>query len=77
MEEKVSFLLLGAGFLGALLASLAFLVVYGALRTPVGSADPGGSSLGGAIYATFLAVILAPLLVRIRIRYFERERIDW
>lgn len=64
-------------FLGAVLAPLTFLVIYGALRTPVPVADPLGPSLGDAIYATLIALLAAPLLVRVRVRYFERERIDW
>ncbi len=64
-------------FLASLVGPLLFLVVYGALRGPIPTANPYISVLPDALYNTAIAVVVGPLSVYAHARYFEKDRIDW
>ncbi|HVA86022.1 MAG TPA: rod shape-determining protein MreD [Candidatus Saccharimonadales bacterium] len=61
----------------AMVNSLLFLVVYGALRGPILAPDPIGMVLPGAIYSTAIAAIVGPLGVFLAQRRHAVDRIDW
>ncbi len=66
-----------AVFVFSVLNQLVFLVTYGALRGPAPVADPLGSILPGGVYNTVIAAMVVPIVVALRIRYGETERVDW
>ncbi|HEY6058081.1 MAG TPA: rod shape-determining protein MreD [Candidatus Limnocylindrales bacterium] len=69
---------IGAVVVLSVVNSLLFLVVYGALRTPVPVDDPLGAVLPRAVYDGVLAALVAPLAVVVRNRIVERrERFGW
>jgi hypothetical protein len=47
------------------------------MRTPILVADPIESVLPGVIYDVVLAVLFGPLIIAVRDRYAEQERLDW
>ena len=61
----------------SLLGPLVFSVVYGALRGPLAVANPLGSIVPDALYATAIAALAGPAAVHAHTRFFEKERIDW
>jgi rod shape-determining protein MreD len=61
----------------SLLAPFVFVVLYGALRGPVGVPSPLAVIIPDALYATVLGGLLGPLAVYLHRRFFERDRIDW
>ncbi len=66
-----------AVFLGSILCSVLFLVLYGALRERIPVADPVRASVPDAIYSTVVALIVGPIAVGLRRRSAERERVAW
>src|SRR3954451_10688738 len=64
-------------FVLTIVNSLVLLVVLGALGTPIPVSDPVPALLPGAVYDTLLAAVLGPLIVSLRDRYAEEERVDW
>ncbi|MFZ5853168.1 MAG: rod shape-determining protein MreD [Chloroflexota bacterium] len=66
-----------AVLLMSLLGPLVFSVVYGALRGPLAVANPLGSIVPDALYATAIAALAGPAAVHAHTRFFEKERIDW
>lgn len=66
-----------AVFLGSILSSVLFLVLYGALRERIPVDDPVRAMLPDAIYSTIVAVIVGPIAVGLRRRAAERERVAW
>ena len=61
----------------SLVNSLLQLAIFGALRSPIPIADPVGSLLPGVAYDTVLAIVVGPLVVAIRDRYRDQDRVDW
>jgi len=53
------------------------LVLYGAMRTPIVVANPLDVVIPGALYDTVLAILFGPLVIALRDRYAEQERLDW
>jgi rod shape-determining protein MreD len=67
-----------AVFVFAVVNSMLFLVVYGALRGPLPVADPIGEVLPDVIYTTVVAAIIGPLAVVVATRRRRgSDRIDW
>jgi len=66
-----------AVFLGSILGSLLFLVLYGALRDRIPVADPVRAMMPDAIYSTVVALIVGPIAVGFQRRAAERERVAW
>ena len=67
-----------ATFVLAILYAVVFLLVYGALRSPIAVPDPVGAILPRAIYdAAVAALIGPPTLWWLARRRPVRERIDW
>jgi rod shape-determining protein MreD len=56
---------------------LLLLVLYGALRGSVETADPLSLILPAAVYNTVLAALIGPLAVSVASRRENRERVDW
>ena len=59
------------------LYSLLQLGLYGAMRSPILVADPIGTVVPGVIYDVVIAILFGPLIIAIRDRYREQERLDW
>jgi rod shape-determining protein MreD len=57
--------------------SLVQLAIYGAMRTPIVVASPLDAVVPGVIYDIVLAILFGPLVIAIRDRYAEQERLDW
>jgi len=57
--------------------SILQLILYGAIRAPILVADPLDVLLPGVAYDVVLAVLFGPLIVAIRDRFTEQERLDW
>jgi rod shape-determining protein MreD len=57
--------------------SVLFFVLYSALRDPLPLADPVSLLMPGLIYDVILAAIVGPLVVALRDRRLEQERVDW
>lgn len=57
--------------------SVAQLVLYGALRSPIAAPNPMEIVLPGVIYDVVVAVLFGPLLVALHDRYAEQERLNW
>jgi rod shape-determining protein MreD len=66
-----------AVFLGSVLTSVLFVVLYGALRERIPVADPVKAILPDAIYSTVVAMVVGPIAVGLRRRAAERERVAW
>jgi rod shape-determining protein MreD len=64
-------------FVLSIVNSLLLLAVFGALRTPISAPDPIGTLLPGAIYDAILAAALTPLIISLRHRYADQERVEW
>jgi rod shape-determining protein MreD len=65
-------------FVVAICYAVLFLVVYGALRTPIPVPDPIGAVLPRAIYDTVLAALIgSTALWWLARRRAEGERVDW
>jgi rod shape-determining protein MreD len=64
-------------FVLTIVNSLVLLVVLGALGAPIPVPEPVRTLLPGAIYDTVLAAALGPLIVSLRDRYRDEERVDW
>jgi hypothetical protein len=59
------------------LTALLWFVVYGALAGPVPAADPMGSAIPDAIYTTVVYVAALPIVILLRRRFGEQERVAW
>jgi len=59
------------------LYSIVQALLLGAIRSPIGIADPIASLAPGVAYDVVLAILFGPLAVAIRMRYAEQERLDW
>jgi rod shape-determining protein MreD len=57
--------------------TLLLIVLLAALRTPIPIADPVGVVLPGLMYDVVLAAVVGPLVVAVRDRRLEQERVDW
>jgi rod shape-determining protein MreD len=57
--------------------SLLLIVLLAALRTPIPIPDPVALLLPGLVYDLVLAVLVGPLVVALRDRRLEQERVDW
>jgi rod shape-determining protein MreD len=57
--------------------SFLLIVLFAALRTPVAITDPLGLLLPGLVYDVVLAALVGPLVIAIRDRRLEQERVDW
>jgi len=57
--------------------SLLQLVLYSAIRAPILVADPVEAVLPGVVFDVVLAVLFGPLIIAVRDRYAEQERLDW
>ncbi len=57
--------------------SLLELVLYGAIRAPIIVANPVDAVMPGVIYDVVVAILFGPLIVAIRDRYREQDRLDW
>ncbi len=66
-----------AVFVFSFVNQLMFLLVYSALKGPVPVVDPLGAIVPGSVYNTVIATALVPLIVALRVRYGESERVDW
>jgi hypothetical protein len=66
-----------AVFVCAVVNALLFLVVYGAIRSPIPVSDPLSAILPSAIYDTAIAAVVGPLAVALVARRQPRERLDW
>ncbi|MEO6349697.1 MAG: rod shape-determining protein MreD [Candidatus Limnocylindrales bacterium] len=66
-----------AVFIFAVVNSLLFFFVYGALRGPIPSPDPLSAVLPGAIYDTVIAAVVGPLAVAVLARRQDRDRLNW
>lgn len=64
-------------FVLALLSPLAFLLVYGMVRGPVGASELLSTTIPRAIYDTLIAAAIAPLAVLLQTRFGDQERVDW
>ena len=70
-------LLVVAAFVLSVLTALLWFVVYGALAGPVPAADPMGSAIPDAIYTTVVYVAALPIVILLRRRFGEQERVAW
>jgi rod shape-determining protein MreD len=70
-------LLILAAFALSVLTALLWFVVYGALAGPVPAADPMGSAIPDAIYTTVVYVAALPIVILLRRRFGEQERVAW
>jgi rod shape-determining protein MreD len=70
-------LLIVAAFGLSVLTALLWFVVYGALAGPVPAADPMGSAIPDAIYTTVVFVAALPIVILLRRRFGEQERVAW
>jgi len=59
------------------LHSMLQLVLYGAIRNPIVSSDPGGAILPGVMYDVILAILFGPLIIALHDRRASQERLDW
>jgi rod shape-determining protein MreD len=59
------------------LNSLLLIALFSALRDPVPVDDPAGILLPGLAYDVLLAALVGPLVVAVRDRRLEQERVDW
>jgi rod shape-determining protein MreD len=66
-----------AVFLTSLLSSGLFLVLYGALRSPIPIPDPALAMLPDAAYSAAIALVVGTIAVGLRQRAAERERVAW
>jgi hypothetical protein len=66
-----------AVFLTSLLGSSLFLVLYGALRSPIPVSDPATAMLPDAAYSVVVAILVGTVAVAFRQRAAERERVAW
>jgi rod shape-determining protein MreD len=66
-----------AVFLGSILSSVLFLVLYGALRERIPVADPVRAIMPDAIYSTVVAAIVGPIAIGLRRRAAEGGRVAW
>jgi rod shape-determining protein MreD len=57
--------------------SLLELVLYGAIRAPIIVANPVDAVMPGVVYDIVVAVLFGPLIVAVRDRFREQERLDW
>jgi len=57
--------------------SLLLLVLFSALRDPILVTDPASLLLPGLAYDVLLAAFVGPLVVAVRDRRLEQERVDW
>jgi rod shape-determining protein MreD len=57
--------------------SVLLLALFSALRDPIPVSDPAGLLLPGLAYDVLLAALIGPLVVAIRDRRLEQERVDW
>lgn len=57
--------------------SFVFLVAYGLLRGAVPLSDPIGATVPVAIYSSAIALVIGPVVMAIRVRTVERERVAW
>jgi rod shape-determining protein MreD len=64
-------------FVFSIVNTLLFLVVYGALRSPIPVEDPLMRVLPGAIYDAMIALAIGPVAVALRERRLAAERPDW
>jgi len=60
-----------------LLGSSLFLVLYGALRSPIPVSDPATAMLPDAAYSVVVAILVGTVAVAFRQRAAERERVAW
>jgi rod shape-determining protein MreD len=70
-------LLVVAAFALAVVTALLWFVVYGALVGPVPAPDPLGSVIPDAIYTTVVYVAALPIVILLRRRFGEQERVAW
>jgi rod shape-determining protein MreD len=70
-------LLIIAAFVLSALTALLWIVVYGALAGPVPAPDPVGSVIPDAIYTTVVYVAALPIVILLRRRFGEQERVAW
>lgn len=70
-------LLIVAAFVLSVATALLWLVVYGALAGPVPAPDPMGSAIPDAIYTTAVFVAALPIVILLRRRFGEQERVAW
>ena len=70
-------LLILAAFVLSVATALLWLVVYGALAGPVPASDPMGSAIPDAIYTTAVFVAALPIVILLRRRFGEQERVAW
>ncbi len=66
-----------AVFVFAVVNSLLFLVIYGALRGPIPAPNALAVVLPAAFYDAAIAACIGPLAVNRSLRQRDRERIDW
>jgi hypothetical protein len=57
--------------------SILQLFLFGAIRAPIVVADPVAPVIPGVMFDTMLAVLFGPLVVALRDRYAQQERLDW
>lgn len=57
--------------------SLLQFVLYSAMRSPIVVANPVDIILPGVAYDIVLAILFGPLVVAVRDRYAEQDRLDW
>ncbi|HEY7524636.1 MAG TPA: rod shape-determining protein MreD [Candidatus Limnocylindrales bacterium] len=70
-----------APVVAVLVASIVYsglmVVLFSALRDPLAISDPVALLLPGLIYDVVLAVLIGPLVVAVRDRRQDQERVDW
>ena len=66
-----------AVFLCSLMYTLLYTAINRALRGPIPIDDAASVVLPSAIFDAALALLIAPIAIRLRARTAERDRIDW